>query len=102
LILRLPDASWSSTIVDQVRLFLDSQGYAFLQPSEGEVLCFAIGIPDVWHLGAGNAVALAIARTFDLIGAPAAARFDAFYTGRRSLERTREARRRQKERHTAA
>jgi hypothetical protein len=104
-VLSCPRARWTTAPLGAVREAIAGEPRVLILPDlsqkasgrEAERLDVQVSIPDIWSSEAADAVVRIAHRVLDALGVPANARFDLEFVGEQSMERSFEARRRQRE-----
>ena len=100
-VLSCPRASWMASALGPVREAIAAEpGVLILHDSSGkdaERLDVQVQVPDIWSNEAADIAVRIAGRVLDALGVGADARFDLEFTGQQSMERSLEARRRQRE-----
>jgi hypothetical protein len=100
-VLACPRAAWSNLPLSMVREAIAREPRVLILPdtssANGDRLDVQLRVPDIWAKDAADVLVRVAQRVLDALGISADARFDLEFSGEQSMERSLEARRRQRE-----
>jgi hypothetical protein len=97
-VLSCPRARWTSAPLAELRAAIASEpGVLILHPDDDDGLDVQFQVRDIWSPDAADTAVRIASRALDALGVGADARFDLEFSGEQSMERSLEARKRQRE-----